>query len=101
MKNSKILLSTANSEGYGLAVREALSAGCFLVAYANSVTLNLQIAFPQLVFTFRNTDEAVELIYKLKSRVPDAAAVNGFRRKQLEENMASLQNLTDSWEPPV
>lgn len=97
MKNSKILLSTAKSEGYGLAVREALSAGCFLVAYANPITTKLQIDFPQLVFTFRNTEEALEIIDKLRSQIPNSTALNLFRRQQLEGNIESLQNLSESW----
>lgn len=97
LRLSSILLSTAESEGYGLAIREALSAGCFVLAFSNSLTESLQSSFPKQVFTYKDISDAVDQINSLRKREIDAHSVEEFRQKQLYENNVSLNNLIESW----
>ena len=97
LRNSSIVLSTAKSEGYGLAIREALSAGCFVLAFSNPLTESLQISFPKQVFTYKDISDAVDQINSLRKREIDAHSVEEFRQKQLFENNESLNNLIQSW----
>lgn len=97
LRNSSILLSTAKSEGYGLAIREALSAGCFILAFSNPLTESLQNSFPKQVFTYKDINDAVDQINSLRKREIDAHSVEKFRQKQLFENNESLNNLIKSW----
>ena len=97
LRLSSILLSTAESEGYGLAIREALSAGCFVLAFSNSLTESLQSSFPKQVFTYKDIRDAVDQINSLRKREIDAHSVEEFRQKQLYDNNVSLNNLIQSW----
>jgi len=97
LRHSSILLSTARSEGYGLAIREALSAGCFVLAFSNPLTESLKHSFPKQVFTYKDTDDAVDQLNSLREREIDIHSVEEFRQKQLFENNESLNNLVQSW----
>ena len=90
-------MSTAKSEGYGLAIREALSAGCFVLAFSNPLTESLQNSFPKQVFTYKDISDAIRQINSLRKREIDAHSVEEFRQKQLFENNESLNNLIQSW----
>lgn len=97
MLDSKIVLSTAPLEGYGLAIREALISGCFVVARRNEVTINLNRDFPSLISLFDTEHEAVEIISKLLTQSLEDRETVRFRELILISNKLSLQLLTDSW----
>ena len=97
LRHSSILLSTAQSEGYGLAIREALSAGCFVLAFSNPLTESLQNSFPEQVFTYKDISDAANQINSLKQREINLHSVEKFRQKQISDNDESLSNLIQSW----
>lgn len=97
LRNSSILLSTAQSEGFGLAIREALSAGCFVLAFSNPLTESLQNSFPEQVFTYKDIGDAANQINSIKQREINLHSVERFRQKQLSDNNDSLNNLIQSW----
>lgn len=95
--SSRILLSTAPTEGYGLTIREALAQGCILVARRNEVTNALASIFPNLVFLFNSKEEAVDHVQSLLDTQPHDTDTQKFRIYVDETNKASLESLSKSW----
>ncbi len=62
---SRVLLSCAPEEGYGLALREALFCGTFVVARRNSGTQELHELYPQAVFLFDSQDQARKILERI------------------------------------
>jgi glycosyltransferase involved in cell wall biosynthesis len=98
--SSRILLSTAPTEGYGLTIREALAQGCFLVARRNEVTKGLASSFPSLVFLFDTKEEAVDHLQNLLHTQPNDSDTQRFRIYVEKTNRASLESLSTSWLNP-
>ena len=96
-RDCKILLSTAPSEGYGLALRESLLNGTFVVARKNAGTLAAQIEFGYGIHVYRDTDEAVTLIESLIKEAFSAYDIEEIRLQVLKSNKKSLNSLIDSW----
>jgi glycosyltransferase involved in cell wall biosynthesis len=99
--SSRILLSTAPTEGYGLTIREALAQGCFLVARENEVTRGLASIFPNLVYLFNTKEEAVNHLQDLLGTQPNVGDTRRFRDYVEKTNAASLECLTRSWLNPI
>lgn len=93
----KLLLSTAPSEGYGLALRESLLNATFVVARSNAGSSAAQAEFDYGIYTYRDVNEAVELIESLMDDAFLISAIEGIRLQVLESNMKSLDSLIDSW----
>jgi glycosyltransferase involved in cell wall biosynthesis len=96
-RDCKILLSTAPSEGYGLALRESLLNGTFVVARKNAGTLAAQNEFGYGIHVYRDTDEAVTLIESLIKEAFPAYDIEEIRLQVLKSNEKSLNSLIDSW----
>jgi glycosyltransferase involved in cell wall biosynthesis len=97
LASTKILLNCAPTEGYGLAMREALVSGTFVVAYRNETTLELRKNFPDAVFLFSEIQEACEIIYNILSGgIPKFDNIEIMNR-QLNLDNESLKVLIDSW----
>jgi hypothetical protein len=92
-----LLLSCALSEGYGLALREAILSGVPVVAKENLGTQALREIFPGMVFLFDSTDEAVELILSKMGFPADPKLTKCYRDKQIELDKNSLTALVTSW----
>jgi glycosyltransferase involved in cell wall biosynthesis len=60
--SSKVLVSTAPTEGYGLTLREAALSNVHVVARESKGSLGAKASFPSRIETFANIDEAVLLI---------------------------------------
>jgi glycosyltransferase involved in cell wall biosynthesis len=60
--SSKVLVSTAPTEGYGLTLREAALSNVQVVARESKGSLGAKVSFPSRIETFTNIDEAVGLI---------------------------------------
>lgn len=60
--SSKVLVSTAPTEGYGLTLREAALSNVHVVARESKGSLGARASFPSRIETFTNIDEAVRLI---------------------------------------
>jgi len=97
-KSSKIFLSTAPTEGYGLSIREALSYGCILLAKKNEVTASLALNFPGLVYLFETVGEAVEQLISLTSKEVDFTDIENFRSALELSNQDSIEALVASWQ---
>jgi glycosyltransferase involved in cell wall biosynthesis len=97
-KSSKIFVSTAPTEGYGLSIREALSYGCILLARKNEVTAALASNFPGLVYLFETAGEAVEQLVSLTSKKVDFTDIENFRRALELSNQDSIEALVASWQ---
>jgi glycosyltransferase involved in cell wall biosynthesis len=100
MLDAKIVLSTAPLEGFGLAIREALASGCFVVARRNEVTADLNADFPSLIYLFDTEHEAFEIISSLLSVSVDFSETHRFRAQIEASNTSSLESLIGSWEIP-
>ncbi len=85
--NLRVLLSTAPTEGYGLAIREAMSAGLD----------KLELHFPHLISTFQTESEGVAVLdAALDTGVQDSEVLS-FRRTLEFENESNLVSLIQSW----
>jgi glycosyltransferase involved in cell wall biosynthesis len=60
--STKVLVSTAPTEGYGLTLREAALSNVHVIARESKGSLGARDAFPSRIETFTNIDEAVGLI---------------------------------------
>lgn len=94
---SRIFLSTAPTEGYGLTIREALTQGCILLARRNDVTSTLAENFPNLVFLFDSTEEAAEYLQTLSRIKVNRLDTQAFRSHVQLTNKEALYRLSTSW----
>lgn len=92
-----ILVNCAPSEGYGLAMREALASGSSVIAFANEGTRELKESFPEMVHLFNEVEEACNLIQELSGKSPDLDLVKAYRIKQQELNDFGSDLLVKSW----
>lgn len=94
----RVLLSTAQTETYGLALREAIAAGCFVVAKSNPTTEALAKNSNDLMRTYHDTSEAKSCIeYFLNSKSEHNQEVLNFRLKLQKESSENLHKLASSW----
>lgn len=93
----QIVLSTAPSEGFGVAIREAMSAGTFVCASRTPVTSELDSRFPKLMFTYDSETDGVNQLNNLLDQRHDAAEVFSFRENLEKQNESNLEILIQSW----
>jgi glycosyltransferase involved in cell wall biosynthesis len=60
--SSRVLLSSAPTEGYGLAIREAALSGLHVVAQNSRGALEAQLEYPSQIHLFGSNSEATDLI---------------------------------------
>jgi glycosyltransferase involved in cell wall biosynthesis len=94
---TRILLSCAPEEGYGLSLREALVSGAYVVARLNSGTLELSEQFPDAVFLFESVPQAHELISRLLAKQYKSFDNEEIVKKQKNVDQSSLKLLANSW----
>lgn len=92
-----VLLSTAQFESYGLAMREALLHGVPVVSRRNAGSLELQAQYPKLVALYESPQEAVEKIHDVLAHTPSIDDFNQFREEFFSSQKISLQNLARAW----
>ena len=94
--SSKVLVSTAPTEGYGLTLREAALSDVHVVARESKGSLGARASFPSRIETFANIDEAVRLIQTLLD-------IQSFRdsssdiSSQTKADAQGLDRLIKSW----
>lgn len=93
----QIVLSTAPKEGFGVAIREAMSADTFVCSSKTPVTSELDSRFPKLMYTFDSEADGVSLLDKLLDQRHDAVEVFSFREYLEEQNVSNLEILIQSW----
>lgn len=92
-----VLLSCAPSESYGMALREALVNGVFVVARKNETTELLQAQFPSVMKVFANTSEAAVFINGFFNQVFSPNEVLAVRQAIKSEQDRDLAKLAKSW----
>jgi glycosyltransferase involved in cell wall biosynthesis len=98
-KSIDILLSSAPSESYGMAIREALSAGVNVVARCNSTTQVIEKESFGLLRTYKSIEEAVELILATINRRPYVHEEFKILHDNFEiETKNNMRNLVLSWD---
>jgi glycosyltransferase involved in cell wall biosynthesis len=96
-KHIKVLLSTAPSEGYGLALREAIASQTYVCAKKSIGSEPLAEKWPTVVKTFSTEDDAVLILnYFLDQKFP-ANVSKDFTFSLTLENNLNLKNLANSW----
>ena len=93
---SKVLLSTAPSEGYGLTLREAALSSIFVVARDSKGVREAQEDFPNQILSFESTEKALELIEKAWANV-DKEIDYSKQEMQKEKDLMALYKLFSSW----
>ena len=92
-----VLLSCAPSESYGMALREALVNGVFVVARKNETTELLQAQFPNVMKIFTNSSEAAILINGFFEQEFSLDMVIAVRQAIKSEQDQYLIQLAKSW----
>lgn len=94
--STKILLSTAPKEGYGLTLREAALSNIFVIAHKSKGALEAQESYGSGIETYSSTEEAVVLI---KRRISDIKMPLDSRiaARQLKSDAEGIERLLDSW----
>jgi glycosyltransferase involved in cell wall biosynthesis len=92
-----VLLSCAPSESYGMALREALVNGVFVVARKNETTELLQAQFPNVMKIFTNSSEAAILINGFFEKEFSPDMVTAVRQAIKSEQDKYLIQLAKSW----
>jgi glycosyltransferase involved in cell wall biosynthesis len=94
---TRVLLSCAIEEGYGLALREALSCGAFVVARRNSGTQELLELHPEAVFLFDTQEQALETLLGILTGNFSIFDNQKVIQKQRLLDKESLSRLALSW----
>lgn len=93
---SKVLISTAPSEGYGLTLREAALNGLAVIARNSRGAKETQELFPNQIFLYEKLDEAIQLVRRL-CKSDFAVDQAGLLAAQQERDMQSRKRLIESW----
>lgn len=97
LAQSDILISFAEQEGYGLALREAVLSGVHVLARRNSGTEEAHTAFPGRIDLIESASEALKLIKGFKPRQDDEEVLAELRIIQERNNTKVVQDLVKSW----
>jgi glycosyltransferase involved in cell wall biosynthesis len=96
-QSMNLLLSCAPSEGYGLALREAILSGTPVVVRSNEGTRELKSIFNEMVYLFDSVDEAVLQVESCLKTAVSTEVVEKYRAIQSRIEEASVQALINSW----
>ena len=97
MASCTVLISSAPEEGYGQAIREALTLGIPVVARRNTETLGLSLSWPGIMSTYENEKDATRLVRAYLDAPPRDSEFSDFRSDLELKNEASLKTLTLAW----
>ena len=92
-----VLISSAPEEGYGQAIREALTLGIPVVARRNTETLGLSLSWPRIISTYETEKDATRLVRAYLNAPPQDSEFSDFRSDLELKNEASLKTLTHAW----
>lgn len=95
-RRSKILISTAPTEGYGLTIREAALSGVHVIARASKGSIEAHETFPESIHLYDSLSESVKLI--LSYLEIESTTITQFNHnEQLKRDYQSMRNLVSSW----
>ncbi len=97
LAQSDILISFAEQEGYGLALREAVLSGVHVLAKRNSGTEEAHTAFPGRIELIESSSDALKLIKNFKPRQDDEEVLAELRLIQERNDTKAVQDLVKSW----
>lgn len=92
-----IVLSAAESEGYGLAIREAILSGAIVLARRNAGTEQILKSFQSGIYLYDTTVEANEIIKNLLSGVEKPTQCSEGRKIQESIDDMSISRICESW----
>ena len=93
---TKVLISTAPREGYGLTLREAALSQVLVIARQSKGACEAQNSYPEQIKTFSTLNEAFTLVQEsLNQKINSAAA--GQIDAQMQLDSESLIRLINSW----
>jgi glycosyltransferase involved in cell wall biosynthesis len=94
--STRVLISTAPQEGYGLTLREAVLSNVMVIARESKGVLEAQKAFTANIRTYTKVENAVELIISElnETRVKGSENLIGY---QMLSDTESLYRLSKSW----
>jgi glycosyltransferase involved in cell wall biosynthesis len=94
--STRVLVSTAPNEGYGLTLREAALSNVYVVAQESMGAIEAKLAFPSRIVTFTSVEEGTNLILGGFTNSPIVSSVEDIER-QSEYDFAGLERLAKSW----
>jgi glycosyltransferase involved in cell wall biosynthesis len=97
LAHSDILISFAEQEGYGLALREAVLSGVHVIARRNSGTEEALKAFPGRIDLIESPSDALKLIKSFKPKEHNEDALSELRAIQDRMNTKVVEELVQSW----
>lgn len=97
MTRMNLLLSTAPTEGYGLAIREAVLSGVQILARDSEGARLAQVDFPKSVFLFDDVQGAIKLISDRTTKWVSIDTVLEYRKRQKLWDQVNTNNLVKSW----
>ena len=92
-----IVISAAQSEGYGLAIREALMSGAVVIARKNEGSQDVLRNFKQGIYLYEEVNHAISMINDLANGRQDPAICNEGKAIQQKIDDESLRCLAASW----
>jgi glycosyltransferase involved in cell wall biosynthesis len=93
---SKVLISSAPREGYGLTLREAALSDMLIVAHTSKGAQEASDAYPNQIKIYHSVDEAVFLINKCIETRSDKLPISRISA-QKETDLKGLERLVSSW----
>lgn len=94
--DSRVLISTAPYESYGLSIREAALSGLYVAARDNSGVQEAILDFPDLIVSFETPDQAVRLINEMLDR-PRPKSLEVAIQRQIIRDTNACYSLAESW----
>ena len=94
--SSRVLVSCAPKEGYGLTLREAVLSNVSVIARESQGSLEAKETFPEEISLYRGTQQGVRLILN-KLNQARSEHHSQIVKAQAERDMEGLNRLIDSW----
>lgn len=94
-----VVLSSAEKEGYGLTIREALISGAFVVARKNKGTDEVKNIFAERMFLYTEVENAISVLEQLFTGRLSVSSFVDYTSIQRSIDKNSLINIANSWNP--
>jgi len=92
-----VLLSTAESESYGVTLREALCSGLQVVAYENPATIELKATVPNYIYVSQKTSDLARAVLSQVGSVIPAIDLVEIRELFQAQNLESTARIGQTW----
>jgi glycosyltransferase involved in cell wall biosynthesis len=92
-----LVISSAEEEGYGLTIREALLSGAVVLCRSNRTTLEFRDIYKDGIFLFEELQEASEELVRLYSNLAEIKLNSSAGEVQRDLDEAAILTLVSSW----